>query len=676
MSRSQIGKSENEIGPQKGKQEQFLSCSADIAFYGGAAGSGKTHAVLLLPLYHIHVPRFNTIIFRRTFGEITTPGGLWDEATNLYSKFGAKMRGKPEYSATFPSGAKVVFSHLEYDQDCDKHYGGQYCLICFDELITFTFYQFNFLMSRNRSTCGVRPYIRCTTNPIAGSWVGEQYLDWWIDEKGFPIEERSGVIKYFRRAEGNKIEWVDKDWRDPNDPSIGPKSFTFIPALIDDNQILMKMDPGYKASLLALPQVDRERLLKGNWLARPEDGMFDPDWFEIVDKLPAPTSPRFRYWDRANTEKSEKNKNPDATAGVLGYMAGDVFVIEDIAHFRATPAQNEAKIRRCAELDGRDTTIIIEQEPGSSGKDVVYNYQERVLKEFVVRADRPSGNKIDRAKPLSSLSERKRVILKRANWNKAFLDEAAAFPPPADGHDDIVDAASGCLNALLQDFRLLPNYNRKNIYDPKDEPQLPSMIDKSASYVIMYQEQDLKLHMSFLYWAAKTKILYLFKESVMDTPTIPMIAKTIREGCKKFVCHGNEQMFDKGQNIPYLLLSQDIRVTMNPRFNDEGAIAVANEMFKVGKIKIHKDCVEADRQIREWTRTDGKISKKRIGICKGICMVVSELRAHRMIVEQPPERGYSPKTQAEYRALQSGQMWPLHKPKGRRKERAKGSWMI
>ena len=666
---------DNHIGPQPGKQEKFLSCTADIAFYGGAAGSGKTHALLLLPLYHIHVPRFNAIIFRRTFGEITTPGGLWDEATHMYGQLDAKMRGKPEYSATFPSGAKVVMSHLEYDQDCDKHYGGQYCLICFDELITFTLYQFNFLMSRNRSTCGVKPYIRGTTNPIAGSWVGEQFLPWWIDDKGFPIEERSGVIRHFRRAEGNRIDWVSEDWRDPK-IGVGPKSFTFIPALIDDNAILMKTNPEYKASLMALSKVDRERLLFGNWLARPEDGMFDPDWFKIEDKLPVPTGPRFRYWDRANTEKSEKNKNPDATAGVCGYLSGDIFVIEDIQHFRATPAQNELKIRRTAEIDGRDVTIIIEQEPGSSGKDVAYGYQERVLKGFVVRADRPSGNKIDRAKPLSSMVERGKVILKRANWNKAFLDEAAAFPPPVSGHDDMVDAASGCLNALMQDFRIFPNYGQKNVYETKDEPQVHSMIQQSASYVIIYQEQDLKIYISFLYWAARTKILYLFKEAVINTPTIPEIVKVINEaGCKSYVCHGNEIMFSKGHSLAYLLLNAGVRVLPNSRFNDEGSVAVTNELFRLGKIMNNRTNIEADRQFREWVTVSGKPATARVGLCKGVTMVVSELRSHNMITEKEPPKAYSRQKQEIYRAIQSGQTWPLHQLKQGRKK-VKGSWML
>ena len=77
--------------------------------------------------------------------------------------------------------------------------GAQITLICFDELTHFSAHQFFYMVSRNRSTCGVRPYIRATCNPDADSWVAD-FLTWWIDpESGLPIPERAGVLRYFVR---------------------------------------------------------------------------------------------------------------------------------------------------------------------------------------------------------------------------------------------------------------------------------------------------------------------------------------------------------------------------------------------------------------------------------------------------------------------------------------------
>src|SRR5690606_25652328 len=91
----------------------------------------------------------------------------------------------------FPSGALIKFSHLEHEQDIYNHQGGQYCLIIFDELTHFTRKQFIYLLSRNRSTCGVRPYVRATCNPDPESFVAE-LIEWWIDgEEKLPNGEKN-----------------------------------------------------------------------------------------------------------------------------------------------------------------------------------------------------------------------------------------------------------------------------------------------------------------------------------------------------------------------------------------------------------------------------------------------------------------------------------------------------
>ena len=167
------------IRPQQGAQEKFLMSSADIAIYGGAAGGGKTFALLIECLRHSDNPDFNAVVFRRQSNQITNAGGLWDTAVNMYSPLGASFKTNPSPQVTFPSGAKINFNHLQLERDIYNWQGSQIALIAFDELTHFTEKQFVYMLSRNRSTCGVKPYIRATTNPDADSWVAD-FLSWWM----------------------------------------------------------------------------------------------------------------------------------------------------------------------------------------------------------------------------------------------------------------------------------------------------------------------------------------------------------------------------------------------------------------------------------------------------------------------------------------------------------------
>lgn len=256
----------------------FLSCNADIAIYGGGAGSGKSYAMLLDPLRHCGIRGFDGVIFRRTTPEITNPGALWDEAGSIYPNVGATPRyGSLEWN--WPAGATIAFRHMEHESDKLRYQGPSFAFIGFDELTHFTETQFWYLLSRNRSTCGVKPYIRATCNPDAESWVAE-FLTWWIDqETGYAIPERSGKLRWVQRREGVL------HWHDSREESIEaarlagvrdednlPKSVTFIAASLEDNPALTSKDPGYRAGLLAMPLVDQERLLRGNWKIRAREG--------------------------------------------------------------------------------------------------------------------------------------------------------------------------------------------------------------------------------------------------------------------------------------------------------------------------------------------------------------------------------------------------------------------
>jgi hypothetical protein len=253
------------IQPQDGPQTAFAQSPADVAVYGGSAGAGKSWSLLIEPLRHIANGGFRCVIFRRTFPEINSSGGLWDESSTIYPQFGGKPN-KSDFRWTFDTGAVVEFRHLQRESDIYQYQGAQYTLIGWDELTHFSPKMFWYLLSRNRSTCGVTPYVRATCNPDAGSFVAD-LVKWWIDpETGYPIEERSGIVRWFARI-GEDIVWFDTQEEGPHDKSGRPmsKSFTFIPAKLSDNKILEEQDPGYRANLEAQTKVERDRLLGGNW---------------------------------------------------------------------------------------------------------------------------------------------------------------------------------------------------------------------------------------------------------------------------------------------------------------------------------------------------------------------------------------------------------------------------
>ncbi len=429
-----------------------MESRADIAIYGGAAGSGKSFGLLLEPIRHVRNPAYGAVIFRKTSVQVRNEGGLWSESLGIYSRLGAYPR---EFALEWrcPSGAKVRFAHLEHDKDCYNWQGSQIAFIGFDELTHFTEFQFWYMLSRNRSTCGVRPYVRATTNPDVDSWV-RKLIDWWIGPDGLPIPERSGVRRWFIRQNDQMI-WADsKAELLEKYGECGPKSLTFISAKLADNQILMQKDPGYLANLKAQSRVDRARLLDGNWNVRASAGTyFRREWFRIIDVVPEGPIARVRYWDKGATIPNENNTDPDWTRGVLllQYSSG-LHVVADLRSIRETPLQVEQFVLNTASYDSHSTRVCVEQDPGSAGVADANNYT-RLLSGYDVHVRKPSKDKETRAKPVSAQCEAGNIWVLRAPWNNEFFTELENFPEGS--HDDVVDSLSGAFNEMAQGRSIL-----------------------------------------------------------------------------------------------------------------------------------------------------------------------------------------------------------------------------
>jgi len=439
-----------ELKPQEGPQYDFLASEADISIYGGAAGGGKSFGLLLDPLRHYDNKEFGGMIFRSTGVQVKNEGGLWDESMKLYPLLGGTPR---EFVSEwrFPSGMSLSFGHLEYDKDVLNFQGAQIPWIAFDELTHFTEYQFFYMLSRNRSTSGVKPKMRGTCNPDPDSWV-KKFIRWWLDEKGeYPIAERSGKLRWFIRV-NDEIVWADS----PEEiyevygrgPEIIPKSVTFIAAKLEDNKILMEKDPAYLGNLLALSRVDRQRLKDGNWNARVSAGsLFRREWFPVVEAVPGGWIQSVRFWDRAATKPNEKNKDPDWTRGLKLYKYPDgTFCVVDLKSIRDTPGQVENLIKNVAAHDGTAVRIKSQQDPGSAGVSEGEHFI-KMLAGYDVHTETMSKDKVTRAKPVSAQSEGHNIKVLRAAWNDDFFDELENFPDPS-SKDDIVDVLSGAFNEL------------------------------------------------------------------------------------------------------------------------------------------------------------------------------------------------------------------------------------
>lgn len=441
-----------EIRPQVGPQEAALASPADIVIIGGAAGGGKTYALLMEPLRHLHNGKFGAVIFRRTYPNITKTGGMWDDAAELWPQLGG-IPNENELSYRFrPSGMTVAFAHMQHAKNRFDWKGAQIPLIGFDQLEEFEEEQFWYLLSRNRSArAGVRPYVRATCNPVpdddpTGGWLNKLIAWWWDPETGYAIPERSGVLRWFVRID-EKLEWADtaEDLQRAH-PGSRPKSLTFIPALLSDNKILEEKDPGYRGWLMSLPLVDRERLLGGNWKIKPTAGLvFNRAWFKTTLRaMPTDVIAWVRYWDKAGTQDGGKY-----SAGVLmGKRPIGTYVIADIVRGRWSAHNRETVIKQTADADKLRGYVEtwVEQEPGSGGKESAEN-TIRNLAGHVIHAERVTGDKVTRAGPLSSQAEAGNVELVQAQWNEAFLSEAQNFDGVS-GVMDQIDGASGAFNKL------------------------------------------------------------------------------------------------------------------------------------------------------------------------------------------------------------------------------------
>lgn len=239
--------------PNPGPQTAFLSATQREVLYGGAAGGGKSYAMIVDPLRYCNNPNHKAILFRRTNDQLREiilnsrmiyplafPGAKWSEQNKTW---------------TFPSGATIWFTYLDREDDVYRYQGQAFNWIGFDELTNWpTQYAWDYMRSRLRtSDPTLRLKMRATTNPggPGASWVRKMFIEPAEWGEAFPATDiETGEMLTFPR--GN--------------PRHGEPLFMrrFIPAKLSDNKYLFE-NGEYEMNLLSLPEAQRRQLLEGDW---------------------------------------------------------------------------------------------------------------------------------------------------------------------------------------------------------------------------------------------------------------------------------------------------------------------------------------------------------------------------------------------------------------------------
>ncbi len=486
------------IAPQPGKQAVAAQMNVDVMIYGGSAGSGKSRLLLNKAGYYAHTdPNFEGVMFRRTTKPLSAAGGLFSEAKKLYGQLGVDVREQAMEidfhgvggSKNDKKGGNLKFTHLEHEKDAEgNHQGLQYSFVGFDELTHFTQSQFLYLIGRMRSEAESDSFCLATTNPDYNSWVFN-WVSWYLKD-GIFDESKLGVIRYFLIVDDAPV-FADTEeelaeaypdmcyiYNSVEDTTeyVPPMTFCFVGGTIFDNPALIRQNPKYLSALKAQTEINRRRLLDGDWLAVPEGSQnFERGWLHKLDKRPTNIAMVARAWDTASEEPSDKNRYPDFTASVkmLKTKDGEIVIVGDYepesldektqiyGRYRQRAGQRDNSILRQAEYDGKkDCMMILAIDPASAGK-----FQWREQSKFfgkegiIVKPDPMPNNKSKLIKfmPFSTACQNGLVSIVESTFpNKqtleAFYKELEQFDGERSGSvkkDDWADAACSCYNAIV-----------------------------------------------------------------------------------------------------------------------------------------------------------------------------------------------------------------------------------
>lgn len=479
------------VKPQPGPQTVFMQQKDDIplVFYGGAAGGGKSYALLMDCLKYIDCPHFYGVYFRKTVKQLERT--LWPEAKDMFYPFliehsgprKGKFKGKSairekDKVIVFPTGARIEFSYLDRDSDCKENWqGAQLTAAYFDEFGHFSKYAFNYIRTRMRSKSKYKSFIRCSLNPEPNHFVLE-YLSRYIDDKGFAKKDMAGVPAYYIVDKGETISaWTMEELKEKY-PTKKPRKYTFVPSSLQDNPAMLEVNEDYADDLAANDPANAAMLLDGNWKYKPAaNGMFDKNTMQVTELRNVPLNIKYiRAWDKASSKPSKeggdsKQLDPDYTTSIqmAKDKAGSIYVMGNYlrnadgtqrARLREKPGVRDQQILAQAVKDGSDVIIILPRDPAQAGMVEFAESAKKLQAEgFIVKQDPSPSNKSKkfRFEAFASACHAGNIFWVKETFDPGVWDYLVMELENFDGdknngyHDDVVDACSSGYAALIKE---------------------------------------------------------------------------------------------------------------------------------------------------------------------------------------------------------------------------------
>jgi predicted phage terminase large subunit-like protein len=394
------------------RQAVFLTDPRRESLYGGAAGGGKSDALLMAGLQFADVPDFAALILRRSYADLALPGAIMDRAHAWLGGTAAHW-DDTEKTYTFPSGARLTFGYLAHPRDRFRYQSAQFQLIAFDELTQFTEVEYRYLFSRLRRGIGgaaVPVRMRAASNPggVGHEWVYERFL-----------------VRGASEGRG------------------------FVPAKLGDNPHLDAAD--YVRSLAELDPLTRQQLLDGLWVVDPSARPFRRAWWREQHRYAAdldePAHVVVGRWLSWDTAFKDTDTSAYTALGVVELLADyrlrlrhvwrDKLLFPELvpAMRAAIPAWN---------ADGKLRGVVIEDKAsGTSAYQTLRAAADPATRVLLIPFQ-PQGSKLERARQASVWCRLGCVLLPEPSaavpWLLDF--ETELFAAPDGAYMDQVDIFS------------------------------------------------------------------------------------------------------------------------------------------------------------------------------------------------------------------------------------------
>jgi hypothetical protein len=391
------------------KQRAFLERTELESLFGGAAGGGKTDALLMAALEHVHVPGYAALLLRRTYPELALPGALMSRSHEWLTSTKARWNGEQK-QWRFPSGATLSFGFLETERDKFRYQSAEFQFCGFDELSQFSEAQYTYLLSRLRRLVGseVPIRMRAATNPG-----------------------------------GSGHDWVKARFVAP-----GHASRPFIPSRLEDNPHLDQA--AYREALSRLDSTTRAQLERGEWI-RDSGGLIYPITAQNLVPL-LPVMRGLRWGLGIDLGAGEREASTALVKVAWHDRLPGLWTVATETHASMIPSRLGERVMELEREVGRFDVIALDE--GGLGR----GYGDELRQRFGIAAKAAQkANKLGYRKLLRGELEQALVLVVEPQC-EALIQECAALEWDEQGLDCARNSRDHCSDAWLYVWRAARAY--------------------------------------------------------------------------------------------------------------------------------------------------------------------------------------------------------------------------